>query len=370
MGSAGKVDGCAIFFKRSRLKLVSHFEVELNEMAASHHAEGLAKLEAQLHARPPIITSAEFEQRRAALDAAHKRLTRDNVAQMTLFSVTHSPAGVPLDPEVPLIVVNTHLFWDPQFADVKLWQMAVLVRRIEEMREKQSALYNSRLAKASGGAPSTRPIPLLLCGDLNSEPPSAVYKLLASNAASAARSGSGGGGGGGSGGSGSGGGSGGGSTGSRIELGAADLPPDPAGVLAALTAPTSRARLNHGLPLQSLYAQVTGDEPAFTNLTKEYVGTLDYVWAAADSVQALSAVEIPSAEALTGGMRHKGARRAGLGGGAFEAAGASSSHSHSSSGAFGGISSSADEPDGSEGLPNGQWPSDHLPLVFEVVLEA
>lgn len=363
MGSAGKVDGCALFYRKSRMRLVSYSELELNEAAAMHHAEGVARLEAQLQARPPSISPADFEMRRTALDAAHKRLLRDNIAQVVVLSVTHSPSGAPLDAEVPLLVVNTHLFWDPQYADVKLWQAAVLVRQVEAARMSEGARVAAAAVAAGGGSGNStpsggaKPVPLLLCGDLNSEPSSAVYKLLAGNTLTpggAVVRGAGGSAG----------------AGARSELG--ELPPDPSGVLAALAAPGGgRSRLAHGIPLASLHTLVTGAEPPFTNLTRDYVGTLDYVWASTDSVRALSAVEIPSAEVLTGGSRHMGARRAaGLGGGAFEAAGGGGPNAYSGGGGtFGGAPAASDEIDGSEGLPNGQWPSDHLPLVFEVVLE-
>jgi hypothetical protein len=58
-----------------------------------------------------------------------------------------------------LCVANTHIYWDPEFEDVKLWQTWVLCQELEKLV-------------------SDRQLPILLCGDFNSMPDSAVYDLL------------------------------------------------------------------------------------------------------------------------------------------------------------------------------------------------
>lgn len=58
-----------------------------------------------------------------------------------------------------MCVANTHIFWDPEFADVKLWQTWVLCQELSKLV-------------------LSRDLPLLLCGDFNSVPNSAVYQLL------------------------------------------------------------------------------------------------------------------------------------------------------------------------------------------------
>jgi CCR4-NOT transcription complex subunit 6 len=35
MGAAGKVDGCAIFWRRNKFRLVEHYALEFNELARS-----------------------------------------------------------------------------------------------------------------------------------------------------------------------------------------------------------------------------------------------------------------------------------------------------------------------------------------------
>ena len=54
---------------------------------------------------------------------------------------------------------NTHIFWDPEFPDVKLWQTWVLCQELEKLV-------------------LPRNLPLVLCGDFNSLVESSVYELL------------------------------------------------------------------------------------------------------------------------------------------------------------------------------------------------
>ncbi|CAG2099944.1 unnamed protein product, partial [Medioppia subpectinata] len=59
-----------------------------------------------------------------------------------------------------IIVANTHLFWDPQYTDIKLFQSILLLEELEKIRIKHK--------NAS----------ILLMGDFNSLPDSSVYKLM------------------------------------------------------------------------------------------------------------------------------------------------------------------------------------------------
>jgi mRNA deadenylase 3'-5' endonuclease subunit Ccr4 len=61
-----------------------------------------------------------------------------------------------------LCIANTHIFWDPEYADVKLWQSWVLAQELEKL------VIN-------------RNLPLVLCGDFNSMTDSAVYEFLSSS---------------------------------------------------------------------------------------------------------------------------------------------------------------------------------------------
>ena len=56
---------------------------------------------------------------------------------------------------IDFYLCNSHLFWDPNFNDVKLVQTFDLLQQIQSVMRQL-------------------PLPLILCGDFNSEPSSAV----------------------------------------------------------------------------------------------------------------------------------------------------------------------------------------------------
>lgn len=56
-----------------------------------------------------------------------------------------------------MCVVNTHILADPEYTDVKLWQAQLLLEVVQGLITEQT--------------------PLLVCGDFNSTPQSAVYEL-------------------------------------------------------------------------------------------------------------------------------------------------------------------------------------------------
>lgn len=95
------------------------------------------------------------------------------------------------------------------------------------------------------------------------------------------------------------------------------LPRDPCNILRG-------AKIAHSLPLVSAYAAVhDGKEPEFTNYTGDFVGCLDYMWISADRLGTTAFLEIPPVSELT---RYSGTP-----------------------------------------LPNPQYPSDHVALVFDLV---
>ena len=83
--------------------------------------------------------------------------------------------------------------------------------------------------------------PLIICGDFNSEPHSAVYEFMANG---------------------------------KVTLNNPDVVKDPEGLIAAIGV----NNIYHGLEMRSCYAEVRGKEPLFTNYTDHYEGCLDYIW--------------------------------------------------------------------------------------------
>lgn len=109
---------------------------------------------------------------------------------------------------------NTHLSWNPEYDDVKLWQTAMLMKELEKFI-------------------MTRNVPLVLCGDFNSDTNSAVYKLLASNR--------------------------GGDRARYVGLNREELPRDPFNIL--------HGKISHNVILDSAYRTFGGKDPDFTNYT-------------------------------------------------------------------------------------------------------
>ena len=169
-----------------------------------------------------------------------------------------------------LCVANTHLSWNPEYDDVKLWQTHMLTKELEKFI-------------------LARSLPLVLCGDFNSDTNSAVYKLLASNRMDAP---------------------------SRFTgLTPDELPRDPYSIL--------HSKMSHNVVLDSAHRTFAGEDPEFTNYTADFVGCLDHAWITTDRLMVKSLLEIPSRHVLTN------------------------------------FSQTA--------LPNPQFPSDHVALVFDML---
>ena len=207
--TGAKKDGCAIFWRAAALALDGDpCFVEHNELCA---------------ALPPRAAGSP----RARADSgsqldARTRLERDCVgivAQLALRSAAPLGAAAPR-----LVVANTHLYWDPAFADVKLAQAEHMLRRI--------SLFRSDAAARCGAQP-----PVVFGGDFNSLPASEVHALL--------------------------------------------------------------TRPDGAPPLRSAYAAAAGAEPAYTNLTPDFTGTLDYLLVTPD-VSVLAALETPGPGLGTG----------------------------------------------------------------------
>ncbi|KAL0581926.1 Glucose-repressible alcohol dehydrogenase transcriptional effector [Marasmius crinis-equi] len=204
-------DGVAVFWRADRFRLLQHHIVEFSSLAEQR------------------------EDFRSSKDVPNRFLQRGNVGIICLLrSLTTGK---------PLLLVNTHLYWDPEFCDVKLVQAGLLGEEIEKVaqrvREEQA----------------TSEVPVVLCGDFNSMPNSGVYEFL--------------------------------STGS-VSRQHPDFKRRHYGLF-------TKTGLNHGLELRSAYAHNGGSPPdeggpgtslkivdtellPWTNYTAHFRGVLDYIW--------------------------------------------------------------------------------------------
>mmetsp|Transcript_13036 Transcript_13036/g.39493 ORF Transcript_13036/g.39493 Transcript_13036/m.39493 type:complete len:591 (+) Transcript_13036:158-1930(+) len=268
--NAYAMDGCATFFKRAKFSLVKKYEVEFNKAALS------------------LSDSIAPEQKKTALN----RLLKDNVALIAVLEA--------LDPQLPdappagaaprrqlICIANTHIHANPELNDVKLWQVHTLVKGLEKIA-------------------ASADIPMLVAGDFNSTPGSAAHSLLVKH---------------------------------KVDASHAELSQDPLGIL------RPASKLQHALPLASAYAalgaspQQRGDppevtrqrrrcdakhnEPKFTNVTRDFKGTLDYILYTSDSLAPAALLELPDEGEV--------------------------------------------KPRASTGLPNDTWSSDHIALMAQFV---
>lgn len=208
MGRKGKIDGCATLFRKDMYVMRAEHSTEYNTVA----------------------------QQRTKNSRALNRCLKGNVALILVLDAT--------DGSGPIVVANTHLFWDPELTDVKLFQVDVFLSELELVLQKH------RLGPD---------VPVVIGGDFNSEPMSSVYEYITTGTCTLTR---------------------------------ADVPADSYGVLGT-------CNLRHNLHLRSTYGRL-GQEPAFTNYTTNFVGVLDYLWYSPDALMPIAVLEIPEEQVLLG----------------------------------------------------------------------
>ncbi|GJY80134.1 carbon catabolite repressor protein 4 homolog 1, partial [Tanacetum coccineum] len=153
---------------------------------------------------------------------------------------------------------NTHVNVQQDLKDVKLWQVHTLLKGLEKIA-------------------ASADIPMLVCGDFNSVPGSAPHALLAIG---------------------------------KVDPMHQDLAVDPLGIL------RPAAKLTHTLPLVSAYSSFARiganlgyeqqkrrvdpatNEPLFTNCTRDFIGTLDYIFYSADTLTVESLLELLEEDSL------------------------------------------------------------------------
>ena len=134
--SRNKVDGCLTVWNPKRFSLFGEpASVEFNA----------------------LVSRPEMHVENLDLPFVKDKYTRDNVALLVVLEEIQT--------RQKLIVVNTHLYWNPHHPDVKLRQAAWLVKNVERLSEE--------LLESTGKEPA-----VVICGDFNSSPSSEVYRFL------------------------------------------------------------------------------------------------------------------------------------------------------------------------------------------------
>lgn len=149
------VDGCAIFFRTSKFRLIKEHLVEFTQLAMAN-AEG-------------------------SDDMLNRVMTKDNIGLAALLETREGAwehKGLHMDPShihQPLLVCTAHIHWDPEYCDVKLIQTMMLMNELRNIVEE-----SSRSFRPGSHKPDCNAIPLILCGDFNSLPESGVIEFLTS----------------------------------------------------------------------------------------------------------------------------------------------------------------------------------------------
>lgn len=140
-----------------------------------------------------------------------------------------------------LIVANVHLTWDPQYRDVKLVQVAILLEQLDKLARDWKDIHKSSVEGAPVYNDHTQ-IPLLICGDFNSVADSGVYELLSKGSVS----------------------------GNHDDL------------TGRTYGNFQQDGISHPFTLKSAYANV--GELKFTNYVPDFTGTIDYIWYSQNSL--------------------------------------------------------------------------------------
>eukprot|EP00979_Chaetoceros_neogracilis_P016927 scaffold10163_cov270-Chaetoceros_neogracile.AAC.35 len=233
MGLAGKVDGCALFWRRSKFHLVESYSIEFNELASRQATQVLGM-------------NPRSEEGTAYLN----RLSKDNVAQLVVLELAQPSMSSRSnrDPINQVCIANTHLYSNKDFPDVKLWQSWQLLQELETFVMSRG-----------------QNLPLMICGDFNSTPDTAVYDLLSRQA---------------------------------VHPGHPDVNISNGDDSSPNILPDAMS-ISHSFQLGSVYNTVMGEEPKTTNYTAQFKGVLDYMWYSATNLRPLSCAPVPEEKELT-----------------------------------------------------------------------
>ncbi|XP_058190130.1 carbon catabolite repressor protein 4 homolog 4 isoform X3 [Rhododendron vialii] len=241
--SRKKPDGCGIFYKHKNVELILEEKIEYNDLVISVQDETTAPLDTDNDAlavgnedteQQDGLTQKDNDGHCGDPNDPRVRLKRDCVGIMAAFKLKDPSQHV-------VIVANTHLYWDPNWADVKLAQAKYLLARLAQFKILVSHKFEC--------SPS-----VIVGGDFNSTPGDKVYQYLTSGSSP---------------------------MGSSVEL-FEDLP----------------------IPMCSFYAHTRG-EPPFTNCTPDFTDTLDYIlFSPSDAIRPVSYLELPEPESpdVIGGL--------------------------------------------------------------------
>ncbi|KAL6549746.1 Carbon catabolite repressor protein 4 4 [Orobanche minor] len=164
--SGKKRDGCGIFYKQNN-KLVIEEKIDYNDLADTVEAGETSSLDKGDGENREEGKAGDLEQKDSQVDRGDPndpcvRLKRDCVGIMAAFRLNNPSCH-------HVIIANTHLYWDPEWADVKIAQAKYLLSRL--------AVFKNLVSEKFDCLPS-----IIVAGDFNSVPGDQVYQYLVSGA--------------------------------------------------------------------------------------------------------------------------------------------------------------------------------------------
>ncbi|KAL7159708.1 hypothetical protein ABFS83_01G045800 [Erythranthe nasuta] len=159
-----KRDGCGIFYKQNNAELVIEEKIDYNDLVELIEDEKNSSVDNGdknlLVVGTKEKSKADNEVERGDPNDPRVRLKRDCVGTMAAFRLNS-----PLCHHI--IIANTHLYWDPEWADVKIAQAKYLLSRLSGFQKLVSEKFDC--------SPS-----VIVAGDFNSVPGDQVYRYLVS----------------------------------------------------------------------------------------------------------------------------------------------------------------------------------------------
>jgi CCR4-NOT transcription complex subunit 6 len=248
-----------VFWPRSRAKTMSEKEAKAVDGCATFY-----KHETWILLDKQVVDFGSTAINRVDLKTTHdvfnRIMPRDHIAVVCFFENRQTGSR--------LIVVNTHLFWDPAYCDVKLIQTAILLGEVSRLAEKYAKWAPCKDKKAytspaedgveaeqvveiapepSKEYASKTQIPLVICADQNSTAESGVFELFAKGS----------------------------------------VRPDHPELLGYRYGNFTTDGMDHPFSLRSAYTNLdkTPDALPFTNYTPSFRGVIDHIWYSTNALE-------------------------------------------------------------------------------------
>lgn len=291
------MDGCAIFYKSNKFIAKENFSLEFSSLIkeATHKTlpdevkNNPAAIKRLLKDNIAIVALLEYHQDETLSSDSNKQSegssgmnngetigtncsinlganSMQSQSEALITSLNNKTKSDPLknlinSSPIQLVIANTHIVANPEANDVKIWQAQTLVSILEE--------YLHNCYKKKPVIPG-----LVVCGDFNSTPDSALYRILTTG---------------------------------NCERTHRDLAMDSYGLLSDL-------KIGHSMRLRSAYSMARAIneghnpgmlapsteylEPVFTNFTPSYFGCLDYVFYTDERLKLKGILELLDEKAL------------------------------------------------------------------------